>query len=357
MSQLNARVERLYPALSARERIVLILEAANDEREPEPRIRETMPNDQVGAFNHYLGQLRGANRPIGSYVLVFVQEVAHARTQLLLLSALAMWGTDRSALLDYIAFNTNQPCTQAEFDEHLAEARAEDLSLDDAVDAVIEARGLSAAVAAGNPATEHRRFRQVSRPIEAELRALVANKALVGGGRGTRLAINAGSFYDWLGQPTPVPPEWGHRYEVVAAEEAAWRHESWKRMRARAKSGPHAPTTVLAAFSPTRDSLLPDDSLSEHDVRMRTLAERLRRELLRLSGAVGALDAVLDEVRGNLGGHDAVHPMVRGAIERARAELAELREHAALLVGAIESTEPDGEVLETLRALVHDSAP
>ena len=32
--------------------------------------------------------------------------------------------------------------------------------------------------------------------------------------RGRRLLVNAGSFYDWLGEPIPVYPDWGFEYDV-----------------------------------------------------------------------------------------------------------------------------------------------
>ena len=84
------------------------------------RIRWTMPDSQAEEFNKLIGQLRGVTRALGPYALVLEQEVAHARTQLLLVSVLAMWGFDHSELVTYIAFQTNEPCTQDEFDQHLA---------------------------------------------------------------------------------------------------------------------------------------------------------------------------------------------------------------------------------------------
>lgn len=86
MSALDGRIDRLYPELSARERIGLILQSVNEEQERDSRIRGTMPNEQVGEFNRYLGQLRGVARGLGPYALMLEQEVAHVRTQFLLLS-------------------------------------------------------------------------------------------------------------------------------------------------------------------------------------------------------------------------------------------------------------------------------
>lgn len=50
MSGLDGRMDRLYPDLSARERAILVLQAAYEDKEPDFHIRWTMPDSQVEEF-------------------------------------------------------------------------------------------------------------------------------------------------------------------------------------------------------------------------------------------------------------------------------------------------------------------
>ncbi len=208
MSALDGRTDRLYRGLTARERIVLILAAANEEREADYLIRSTVPDGQAGAFNRLLDQLHGVNSILTPYLLVLEQEVAHAQTQLLMLSALC-----------------------------------------------------------------------------------------------------------------------------------------------------HSPQHGLPALAPSPGGLPADADLKEPDRLLRTLAERLRRGLPHLSGVLGAVDLVIDEVHDNLGGHDPLHPMLRDIIDRVRNELAELREHGQHVLGEVEVPDYDVQTLETLRTLVLGTGP
>lgn len=193
---------------------------------------------------------------------------------------------------------------------------------------------------------------QLARPIEAELRELVGQKRLVGRGRGRSLTLNAGSLYDWLGQPTSVPAAWGRAYEVFTDDEVGWRRESRERIREQIKAGPHSPMHVLPGLAPSPAWLLPEPDLTRHDVLLRSLADRLRAELARLSGAFGAVDVVIQEVREAFNGHDPAHPTLREVIERAREELAATCSLARKLTGDLELPECDTAVLEQLHTAV-----
>lgn len=116
-------------------------------------------------------------------VALLEQEIANARVQLILLSTLVLWGEDRSALLDYIAYQTLEPCTAEQYAEHLAATRAEDLPVELAADAVIEARGLWDEVPDQAPEVQSRRYEAEVRPIRRELQTLVASGTLAGRGR------------------------------------------------------------------------------------------------------------------------------------------------------------------------------
>ena len=67
-----------------------------------------------------------------------------------------------------------------------------------------------------------------------ELTRLAEDGTLAGKRRGRGLLINNGSFYDWLGEPVPVCPDWGRGYDVLPDDQAD-RVESLKKERLRAQ--------------------------------------------------------------------------------------------------------------------------
>jgi hypothetical protein len=352
MSALGSRADRLYPGLSALARAVLVLEAQNADREPDPRVHSTMPEDQAVEFNAYIAPLRGVARVVGPYALVLREELGHVRTQLALLQVLCAWGNDRAELLDYIQAQTDEPCTQHEFDQHLLEARTNFLPINVAVDAVLDARALRVEEA-DDPDAEETVARS-GREVEAELRVLVADKRLVGRGRGKTFTVNAGSLYDWLERPTPAQVEWGRGYEVVSDAEVGWMRQSRSDLRRRVSAGPHLPADVLPAGTPRPHAAhTAEHALNEHDRHMRWLAERIQAELERIGGALGAVDVVLSEVRRILDDHDPAHPLLRESVDQSRSELAALRSLARqLITGDLAGGEPDGAILSLLRAAV-----
>ena len=73
-----------------------------------------------------------------------------------------------------------------------------------------------------------------------------------------------------------------------------------------------------------------------------------------LSGALGAVDAVLHEVREEFDGHDPAHPLLRASIERTRAELETLYAMAQPFLGELERPACDMVAFERLQAATRD---
>ena len=61
---IDSRLSRLAPALSARERAILVLNAWKEGKEDDPSWRRTMPQNQAHEFNRYIGLMNVANRQI-----------------------------------------------------------------------------------------------------------------------------------------------------------------------------------------------------------------------------------------------------------------------------------------------------
>ena len=57
----NQRLDRLYPALTAKERALLVLRAWKADQQEDAAVRRTMPSDQARDFNHYIHLMNAAN--------------------------------------------------------------------------------------------------------------------------------------------------------------------------------------------------------------------------------------------------------------------------------------------------------
>src|SRR3990170_2412719 len=64
------RLTDLYPALSARERARLILQAIKEDRDADPMIRRTMPESQYDQFNHLMSRISGVNSDLAVLLMV-----------------------------------------------------------------------------------------------------------------------------------------------------------------------------------------------------------------------------------------------------------------------------------------------
>ena len=71
----DQRLDRLLPALSAKERASLILRAWKAGEDHEPQIRSTIPNNQVFEYNRLVALMRGASGDLTNFIVVVVQLV------------------------------------------------------------------------------------------------------------------------------------------------------------------------------------------------------------------------------------------------------------------------------------------
>jgi len=90
---LRARLGKLAPALSAKERVLLVLKARNAGEPEDPDIRRTMPRGQVREFNRYAHLAYVANATLGPVlftVSVHAEGIEHTRQRMALLDAAAV---------------------------------------------------------------------------------------------------------------------------------------------------------------------------------------------------------------------------------------------------------------------------
>src|SRR5688572_1092384 len=63
-------LDDLYPALTARERACLILQAIQEDREVHPNVRRTMPEWQIDTFNHLMTRITAVNTDLAILLMV-----------------------------------------------------------------------------------------------------------------------------------------------------------------------------------------------------------------------------------------------------------------------------------------------
>ena len=65
---IDARLSRLSPGLTARERAVLILKADRDKRPEDPSWQRTLPSEQRDEFNRLIGLMNGSNKYLPLFI-------------------------------------------------------------------------------------------------------------------------------------------------------------------------------------------------------------------------------------------------------------------------------------------------
>jgi len=184
---------------------------------------------------------------------------------------------------------------------------------------------------------------------KAELRRLVDEGVLAGKRRGRRLLINAGSFYDWLGEAEPLWPEWGNGYDVLPDDQAG-RVESLKKERQRAQEAisgsPTCPMQRLLEEELGRRTREPNERWDEA---MAALAESLREGVPWCWQELRAAEMVLGEVAVEFDGEDPLVPAVRRILDKTHQDLVELQPLLAMVDVEVDLPEPDEERVAELR--------
>ena len=343
MNAIERRLQKLYPALSAKERAILVLKAWKGDREPDPSVRLTMPSGQAPEYNRLIDLMDAANFQLGQYVLVIDLLLGQLDLRYAWLATLRLWGIDASSTADYIGLYTKEPVTESEHKRLLERERARMAPLSELAEALAERcyedeQGDDAA------------WDKVLREKKAEIRALAQSGVLVGKQTVKRLLVNVGSFYDWRGEPTPLIPEWGSGYEVSPDGEA----EKVQRLREAKRK-----IAERLAHAPYIDALsLPDRRRKEAKPTMAEVAdvleERLRDELAQRWKELRATEIVLEETREEFGGEDTAHPKLRQSLGECKLKIQELRQEMERFGLPVELVEPGEELVEGVRKTAAD---
>src|SRR5579872_413454 len=203
---MEARLNRLSPALTARERGVLALRSLKSGTPGDPSWRRSMPPEQAEEFNRYIGAMNTANIYLSHFITRVEGLSEKLQLRLALQFSLQQWAWQVDLLELLASMLVREPITQSEY-ERLAEKAGKEY-LPVAVLAADLAEQRRAWSDEDLRSVEWLRERFVSdeawkrlcTEAEAELRSAVAAGGLLSKGRGQALRVQRASFDTWRGR-------------------------------------------------------------------------------------------------------------------------------------------------------------
>jgi hypothetical protein len=92
------RLEALYPALSATERALLVLQAVKEDRDADPAIRWTMPAKQQPQYHRLIGTINALNCELASVIFILHEQADKVALRFALLQTLHVWSGETTVL-------------------------------------------------------------------------------------------------------------------------------------------------------------------------------------------------------------------------------------------------------------------
>ena len=192
-------------------------------------------------------------------------------------------------------------------------------------------------------------WRSVKRQKEKHLGRLVRDRTLFGRSGGGEPLVEVGSFFDWLGEPVPVQPDWAKAFEIVDGpklSEVSSQRDGRERARRAYSEGPTVPVVSLPGYS------MDTPKLSMVDELVIVHRERLRSGIQENWQKLRAAEQVIDEVAEEFDGEDPLLPVLRQMVEFTRAGLTDLHEEAQRYTGPFDLITRTEAHLKFVRGLV-----
>lgn len=365
MTARDGRLNKLYPALTARERALLILRAWKNGQDEDPQVRSAMPDAQVREFNRYIGLMNGVNVRLATYIIHLSAVVRQLGTKSGWLASLQVWGVDAWKLAAYIFLHTREPITKSEHRRLVERARSEMLPARELAEILTERCDSwteADMVASSDEEAElvsYEAWERVRATKEKEIARLVEEGVLEGKRTRRRVVVNAGSFYDWLGEPVPVSPKWGLEFEVFPDKQADTVRRLQKERQAAREALSGAPSD--SALEPVFRRFCADHRWSREtpswgDQVADALSGSLRDGIEECWRSLGAIEVVTGEIAVEFDGEDPLLPDVRGILDDVRKELEELHPQVQAYVGEFALPEPDEDAMAVVRKIVARAA-
>ncbi len=347
------RLDRLLPALSAKERAILMLRGFKADKEQDRQLLNTAPDRQATELNRLIGMMNAANGGLAHVIVIIGERVKQDELRLQWLSwaricALEMW-----AIGSRFHVSSREPITESEYRLREAQAREELIPVVECATILTEdhqdwADEDCEIDEQGDRAPTDKAWYRMRAARVRELRALVADGTLVGKGKGSRLKIACGSFYDWKGEPVPVVPDLGIAFDVRPddrAREVARERDDHAFIRELLDRGACKFDLPLDMESP----LAVEQPVTGFGLEMaRIVAVSLRDGVRENWRELRAIEEQVELITEEFDGEDVLHAKVRENFEEAKAGLVELHEQVQEYTGPFELPDPD----DDLRAMV-----
>ena len=349
------RLDRLYPALTAKERGLLVLQAYKAGETPDRLIYSTIPSAQGAAFNRYIRLMNAVNTELTPVLFVLHEQIDKLGLKHAWLQTVHLWGTESSVIGLYLNLALKESITASDYAPILATARAKFLPLKRCAEAATEEHPFRDEEYTtgddGEPLIPWPAWDRVEAKKRSELERLVAKGTIVGRKRGRTLSLNAGSFYDWLGLPVPAVTKGGALYDVHRDEDAD-EVADLRRARAliqqlidKAPARLAFPLDLESPIEPWSPAEGQGDSLA------RALAGAIRDGLQIHWRELRAIEIGVQEVAEEFDGEDPLRADTRALLDDCLRSCRELRDQMADYV-EIELPEPANDDVAQVRMLI-----
>ena len=121
---IDARLNKLFPGLTAQERGILVLKSWKEGKDEDPQIRLTMPPEQGEEFNRLIGLMNAANVELGALIALFEQIVVQIEIRHAWLMTIRLWQLDADDLAMQIALYWKKPVTEKNYETLVGKARS-----------------------------------------------------------------------------------------------------------------------------------------------------------------------------------------------------------------------------------------
>ena len=357
MSATDQRLDRLLHSLTAQERAILMLRDFKADKPQDRQLLYTAPDAETPALNRFIGLMNAANGDL-AHVIVIIrertlkEELRFGWLQWARMCALEMW-----AIRAHFNTSVREAITESEYRKRQEEDAKELLSIEECAMVLTEEHHVwndadYETDEEGEQSPTDDAWYRVRDEKLAELRALVKAGTLTGKGKGKRTKIPCGAFYDWLGQPVPVVPDFGIEFDVQPdhrEREVARARREHEFIRDVLNRGACDLELPLDMDSP----LVTEPPRGGFGVELaRILAVAIRTGVRENWQELRAIEEQVDAITEEYDGEDVLHERVRGHLDEAKAMLSELHEQLQAYTGPFELPNPDEETRAMVQHIV-----
>jgi len=350
----DKRLDRARLLLSARERALLTLRDFKAGKPQDRALLQVAPNNQTRELNRLIGLMNAANGPLALLIVIIRERAQKEELRLGWLAWVRICALEMWCVRAQFNVGAREPITESEYRARQAEAAGELIPIDDCATILTEAydgwkdADLEPDEDGGLTPTDEAWYR-MQRLKKKELRELVASGVLVAKGKPPK--IGCGPFYDWLGVPVPVVPEFGLDCEVRPDAQAPEVKRARRDQALLQKLFEKAACKLDLPLDMERPLVVePTPGFGEELARV--LAVTIRAGVQENWRELRAIGEQIDEITEAFDGEDVLRDSTRGYLEEAKGTLAGLREDLQAYTGPFELPDPDDEVRATVARIV-----